>query len=248
MVVTFVHHSCFTIETETKMFIFDYFPKMDLHGYVFTGKEPVLPKDKRVYVFASHSHQDHFSLEVLRWAEQTENIQYIFSKDIRLGNNYLVRNGIDPKVKQKITFVKPCASYRVDDLEITTLRSTDAGVAYLVKADGETFYHAGDLNQWKWDGVGELINGKESRAYHHEIKKLSDIHIDVAFVVLDTRLKQNATLGLDYFMQNIEADVVFPMHMWQDYSYVPRYKRKISNGAFAARLVEVQGENEVYDL
>ena len=76
----------------------------------------------------------------------------------------LERNGIDPSVKEKITFVQPLKHYEIDDMEIRTLRSTDAGVAFLIHAEDKYIYHAGDLNLWKWDGAGELVNGKETRA------------------------------------------------------------------------------------
>lgn len=248
MIITFVHHSCFVVELEERVLIFDYFRNGRVKGYDFTGVIPEFDPDKKVYVFASHFHQDHFDLEVLRWTEKYPDIHYIFSKDIRLGERYLERNGIDVSVKQKITFVQPGHRYTVDDIELQTLRSTDVGVAYVVYAEGKCFYHAGDLNLWKWEGVGELINGKESRAYRHEINKLSDERIDVAFVPLDPRLQKYEAEGLKYFMENVDAQVIFPMHMWQDYSPIGRFKAKISNLAFAGRLVELTGENEAYEL
>ena len=92
------------------------------------------------------------------------------------------------------------------------------------------------------------MNGKEARAYKHEINKLTDCEIDVAFVPLDSRQKKYAAEGLSYFMENVDAKVVFPMHMWQDYSPIAAFKSKISNGAFARRLVDISGENEAYEL
>lgn len=248
MIITFVHHSCFTVETEERMLIFDYFKGGNVKGYEFGGVLPEFPDDKKIYVFASHFHQDHFDLEILKWAEDYPNIHYILSKDIRLGNRFLTRHGIDPGVKEKITFVQPCSTCVVDDMKIRTLRSTDVGVAFLIEMEQKYIYHAGDLNLWKWEGAGELVNGKESRAYRFEINKLKDYEIDVAFVPLDPRLKKYTEEGLDYFMQNVDAKVIFPMHMWQDYSPIVRYKSKIGNSMFARRLVEITGENEVYEL
>ncbi len=69
----------------------------------------------------------------------------------------------------------------VDDLDIMTLRSTDAGVAFYVASNGVSLFHAGDLNDWEWDGAGDLINGRVRRAFSHEIKKLSEKPINVAF-------------------------------------------------------------------
>ena len=87
-------------------------------------------------------------------------------------------------MKNNITFVQPLKKYKIEDMNIRTLRSTDVGVAFLIYAANKYIYHAGDLNLWKWDGAGELVNGKETRAYKHEINKLADYAIDVAFVPL----------------------------------------------------------------
>ena len=37
------------------------------------------------------------------------------------------------------------------DLRIHTLKSTDEGVAFLVRVKEKTFFHAGDLNWWYWE-------------------------------------------------------------------------------------------------
>ena len=248
MIVTFVHHSCFVVETEQGTLVFDYFKNGNVNGYEFTGVLPEFSKDKPLYVFASHFHRDHFDLEVLRWASDNPNIRYILSKDIRLSERYLEHNGIPAEVKKKITFVQPLKNYKVDDMEIKTLRSTDAGVAFLIHWNGKYFYHGGDLNLWKWEGAGELVNGREARAYRREINRLEDYPIDVAFVPLDSRQKKYASEGLLYFMEHVDAKAVFPMHMWQDYSMVASVKSKLTNGAFAKRLVDISGENESYEI
>lgn len=248
MIVTFVHHSCFVVEMNERMLIFDYFRNENVNGYEFTGVLPDFPKDKPIYVFSSHFHQDHFDLEILRWAKEYENISYILSKTIRLGDRYLQRNGIDPKVKEKITFTKPDKKYFVGDMEIKTLKSTDVGVAYLVYAEGKCIFHAGDLNTWKWEGAGDLVNGREEKAFKREMHKLEREEIDVAFVPVDSRQQHFATDGLDYYMKNIDAKAVFPMHMWQDYSPIAKYKAKATNAAFLSRLVTITGENEAYEI
>lgn len=248
MIVTFVHHSCFVAETDERVLIFDYFKNGRVKGYNFTGVLPEFDKSKPLYVFASHAHQDHFDPEIFKWADAYEKIHYILSKDIRRCGAYPRRNGIGALEKEKITFVQPDKHYEVNDMEIKTLRSTDAGVAFLIHMENKTIYHAGDLNLWKWDGAGDLVNGKEVREYKRAIHKLEDDKIDVAFVPLDSRQKKYAEDGLFYFMEHVDAKVIFPMHMWQDYSYIASFKSKISNGAFAARVVDISGENESYEI
>ena len=54
MTLTYIFHSGFVLETEKSILIFDYW--LDLNGVV----PPFLKKDKPVYVFSSHFHEDHF--------------------------------------------------------------------------------------------------------------------------------------------------------------------------------------------
>ena len=134
----------------------------------------------------------------------------------------------------------------MDDIEINTLKSTDAGVAFYITTKGASFFHAGDLNDWQMDGVGDLINGRMKRAYRHEINKLKDKPINLAFVPMDTRLGVNQFDGFDYFIKNTDAEFIFPMHMWQDYSGISVYKRRVSNLGMAERIIEIDRENQVF--
>lgn len=246
MQVIFLHHSCFLVEVDDKVLIFDYFNGDTVNGYTFTGKIPEYEKDTKIYMFASHSHKDHYDMDILRMAEKYPNIKYIFSKDIRISPNFLAKHGIDPKVRERVTFVGANKEYQVDDLNIQTLRSTDAGVAFYVESNGISLYHAGDLNDWKWEGIGELTNGTQERTYKFQIRRLANKPINLAFVPVDPRLGANQFEGLDYFMKTTEAEYVFPMHMWQDYSAIKYYKNKISNRGMAERIVEISRENQVF--
>ena len=83
MQVIFIHHSCFLVEVDEKVLIFDWFAGDRIKGYTFHGVIPEYEPDTPIYVFASHKHQDHFDMDVLHWAEKYKNIHYIFSKDYR---------------------------------------------------------------------------------------------------------------------------------------------------------------------
>lgn len=260
MKVIFIHHSCFLVEVDEKVLIFDWFAGNRLTGYQFHGVIPEYEQSTPIYVFASHKHQDHFDMDVLRWADKYTNIHYILSKDCKMSSHFLEKHGFHTTkvigketdngtdIREKILYVGANEKYRLDDLSIETLRSTDVGVAFYVETNGAAFFHAGDLNNWKWEGAGELINGQMERAYKSQIKKLADKKIHLAFIPLDPRLEKHQDLGLDYFLHHTDADYIFPMHMWQDYSGIGEYKRKITNAALADRIVEITQENQVFEI
>ena len=197
-------------------------------------------------MFASHSHKDHYDMDILRLTDKYSNIHYVFSKYIRISPHFLSKPGIYPAVRDMFTFFSPYNTYHVDDLDIMTLRSTDAGVAFYVASNGVSLFHAGDLNDWEWDGAGDLINGRVRRAFRHEIKKLSEKPINVAFFPMDPKLMEYQFKGFDYFLQNTSAEFVFPMHMWQDYSGITEYKKRLSNKEMADRVIEIERENQTF--
>ena len=187
-------------------------------------------------------------MNILKLEEDYEDIHFILSKDTKMSPNFMKKHGIPERAKKCIDYVIPDKKYEIGKVKVKTLRSTDAGVAFLVKTCGKTIYHAGDLHNWKMEHVGELINGKMERDYRHQIRKLEGEHINVAFVVLDPRLGVYTDLGLAYFMKNVEADYVFPMHMWQDYSAIEKYKQKCDNHLYTDRIMDIEKENQVFDM
>ena len=76
MKITYIGHSGFAVELEDKILLFDY----------YKGELPVLDRSKRLYVFVSHRHGDHYNREILSFREKRENVTYIFSKDILTAN------------------------------------------------------------------------------------------------------------------------------------------------------------------
>ncbi len=248
--VYYVMHSCFILETDDRYLLFDYFDKELIKDTIdFKGSLPKLDADKKLYVFASHCHKDHWWLETLRWADTKSNIKYILSKDIRLGRNYLLRNGFDLSIKEKIQFVSPLNTYRVDDMTIETLRSTDAGVAFVINTNGMNIYHAGDLNWWNAEGRGELYGEVYGREYKRALKPILNRYFDIAFVVLDSRMgEEGYYLGMEYFLKNVECGNIFPMHMWGDYKWIERFKQRPQIANLRDRIVDIDQENMIFEI
>ncbi len=247
--VYFIHHSSFAVEFADKVLIFDYFGKDRVTDIPFTGELPEFPTDKRLYFFASHKHKDHFDMDILKPMNREAPVHYILSKDTKMSPNFMKKHGLDPEdLKSKIKYVNPWDNPEVDDMKIHCFRSTDAGVAFYVETNGKTIYHAGDLNWWKWEGAGDLVNGKVARDYQREVKWMEEKIINYAFVVLDPRLKQHMFLGMDHFMKHVMSDHVFPMHMWQDWDAIRRFKSRTANKAYTDRVVDITMENQLFEF
>ncbi|MDY3917861.1 MAG: MBL fold metallo-hydrolase [Candidatus Limivivens sp.] len=208
MKITFIYHSSFLVETEKLQMLFDY----------FQGDLSAVSPDKPLYVFASHRHEDHFSPVIFELAEKYPEVHYVLSYDIW-------KKRVPEKLRDRTVFLKPHVRERVGALEVETLKSTDEGVAFLIQDGAHTIYHAGDLNDWTWDGEPETDNEAMSRNYRKEMDLLKGRHIDVAFVVLDGRQEQYYRRGIDYFTEQVGADQVCPMHYWGDPQVVERYRK-----------------------
>ena len=113
--------------------------------------------------------------------------------------------------------------------EVITIRFTPVH-------DSKRTYHAGDLNDWYWDGEPKADNQRLTSAYHVEIRKIKGMHFDAAFVPLDPRQGDHYADGILYFLKNIDCNVIFPMHYWNDANVIkrfiteyPQYKSRIKN-------------------
>ncbi|WP_160685670.1 MBL fold metallo-hydrolase [Clostridium sp. C2-6-12] len=216
MKVTYIEHSCFSVELQKVILLFDY----------FKGELPEFDENKTIYVFSSHNHHDHFDISIFQLLKRYQNVKYIFSKDIKrkFGRKFFNTNGVEDEVYENIEFININQTLQISDLTIETLRSTDEGVAFIITAEDKTIYHAGDLNLWWWNGRDKSDNERARENYEKEINKIKKRHFDIAFVVLDPRQGEEFYLGFDYFMKNTDTDKVYPIHCWNDISVSERLK------------------------
>lgn len=234
MKVTYIEHSGFLLEWEHCVWLFDY----------YKGTIPEIPREKKILVFASHSHGDHFNPEIFEKFAGYPHVEYLFASEIR----HKVRKlDLPGEQMERITFLKPHQSWCTQDgageeIELRTYRSTDLGVAFLVAYQGKKIYHAGDLNWWVWKGESKQEYNNMTANFQREIQLLSQEagHIQIAFVPLDPRQEEWYRLGMDYLLEQVEVDTVFPMHFWGDFSVIERYKKEQTQ--YADKLIPISGE------
>ena len=63
MKVTYLNHSGFLVETETKVLLFDYYTEGARKVYFDPKDYP----EKDIFVFVSHAHEDHYDRRILDW-------------------------------------------------------------------------------------------------------------------------------------------------------------------------------------
>jgi L-ascorbate metabolism protein UlaG (beta-lactamase superfamily) len=236
--VRYIHHSGFMVEYNSTVLIFDYFP--DSKGQKDSGPENVdLSElaDKKVLVFSSHRHPDHFDPVILTWKDKLDDIHYYFSSDIpkKYGNEY-------------VTFLKPNQTFDDKSIRIQTFKSTDEGVAFLVSFSGVTVYHAGDLNWWHWDEETKAWNNDMEARFKHEISLLKDADIDIAFLTADPRQEAAELWGLNWFIDHVNVRTVFPMHFWNDFFIMDRIKNEVQKKPDLSKVRLISKRGEVFNV
>lgn len=204
MKITYVYHSCFTVEMKDVFLIFDYY-KGDI----------IFPDNKKIYFFSSHRHGDHFNPVIFNFLKDNDSIKYILSYDIgrKYKKNYFLEKfNVLEKDYDNMIFLRPGSSYIDESINVETLDSTDEGVAFYVESHKKTFFHSGDLNWWSFQGEDKKDIEKMGEKFKNYLLPLKDKKIDFAFIPLDPRQGNLYNLGLEYILKNYEIKNIFPMH------------------------------------
>jgi L-ascorbate metabolism protein UlaG (beta-lactamase superfamily) len=228
--INYLYNSGFTLETDKHILIFDYYMDSVDVGDKTINNGALSPKDlkaeKDILVFSSHSHGDHFNPVILSWARERENISYILSSDIEV-----------PEESAKVNVISACEELELKDVYIKAYGSTDAGVSFLVRVDGITIFHAGDLNWWYWwDDTEEEIEKAETW-FKEEVERIRGEKIDIAFFPVDPRLEHNYHLGGEYFMRILSPEVLIPMHFGETYEATKNFTEKVKE--LPVKVVEI---------
>ena len=215
MKITHIYHSGFVIELDSTVLIFDW----------YSGELPDFDLGKKVFVFVTHGHADHYSSRIWTLRSRYEKICYILdccTAPEQKGDN--------------IFHVQPGRHYRIRNTLVYAIRSNDEGVAYVVSAEGYNFFHAGDLNIWHWKDSQDDQNAYSLKIYRRQIEKISGWCFDAAMIPLDPRLEDNAPNAIIEFMSTVECRHLFPMHYWNRREEAAVYLRDARLDPFRDRI------------
>lgn len=238
--IYYIYHSGFVIKTKKHFLIFDYY-KEPLENKGDHQQSAILsPKNikemKNIFVFSSHAHEDHFNSNIFNWENYNSDIQYILSSDIKADKN-----------KSNYNFIEDGEEKLFEDVSVKAYGSTDIGISFLVKVDGLTIFHAGDLNWWHWkeDSLEEQLEAESSFKSHID-KLKEEKSIDIAFFPVDPRLQEFYYIGGEYFAENIHPKLLIPMHFGDDVSITKKFADKM--GKHKSKAVEINycGQEIIY--
>jgi len=234
--IYYMYHSGFAIKTKNHFLIFDYYKEpVENHQSKVISSENI-KEMKNVYVFSSHSHEDHFNSSILNWENYNHDIQYILSDDIKVDKNKINYN-----------FIKEGEEKVIDDVYVRAYGSTDIGVSFLIKVDGLIIFHAGDLNWWHWkdDSLAEQ-NEAESLFKAHIEKLKQEKIIDIAFFPVDPRLQEFYYIGGEYFAEKICPKLLIPMHFGNDVDITKEFAKRMKQINIKAVEITHSGQKIIY--
>lgn len=235
MIISYIFHSGFVVETDESVLIFDFW--MDPSHVI----DKYLDSSKHLYVFASHFHEDHFTNRMFDWrtAARSSHLTYVLSKDI-------LKRGRAQKEQADVWLAKG-GTWQDDRIHVIATGSNDSGVSWIIETEGKRIFHAGDLCNWYARFLAEesvpdtiysqefgLINPlAEEKQFLGELKDVrrllnentillnrlnkkgesaEDIDFDVVFFPVDGRIGNGYTLGARQFIDRFSVGLFVPMH------------------------------------
>ncbi|MBE0635279.1 MBL fold metallo-hydrolase, partial [Candidatus Bipolaricaulota bacterium] len=203
MMAWYLGHSGWAIRTQNHLFILDYAPgEPEREDASLVNGRIDLSEwgDLTVIVVATHHHGDHFDRRILEWDHPR--LRRVYGWDAPQDLAGFRFTGQEFK--------------RIGDVVIASIPATDAGSAFLIEADGVSFFHAGD------HAAGHAPIEPE---FSESIEWLADqfAPIQAAFLpVFGCGLPSPDTLraGNGFTIEKLNPDAVFPMHIgWTSHLY-----------------------------
>ena len=258
MTLTYIFHSGFALETDSAILVFDYW--LDPSRVM----PSMLKKQKPLYVFASHFHEDHFTKEIFEWRNLRQDITYILSKDIYKRRR---ANKEDADV-----WLAKGGTWRDERIAVWALGSTDSGVSWIVETEGRRIFHAGDLNNWYAKFLPDAVPGQKMYSFEieevfdpiaHEkqyLGELKDIRkvadgFDVVIFPIDGRIgrsssarllptgrKNGYTLGGRQFIERFKVGLFVPMHFTTGFDSAWRFKEFTEEKSIPFWAISREGE------
>lgn len=235
MRIYFLHHSAVCVVLGEVLLVFDYYiHKTDAGLEMGAVSADDIAQAKRVYVFVSHAHHDHFNPRIFEWA--AEHVRFILDDTVpTLG------------APEGAVFMHRGQEYDDGYIHVREFGSTDMGGSFCVTCEGLRFFHAGDYNDWHWkDNGNERYSRVMSRLFERELRHIKRHagDIDYAFFPLDRRMGTDYDTGANRFIEEMQPKVFVPIH-FMAFEDTLKYSEKTAHGSTRVLAVNHNGERLV---
>jgi hypothetical protein len=237
--VTYFYQSSFTVSLQKTLLVFSYrqsdVPQLEESQYL---ADKDFHSFNNILVFVPDASKAHHDKAIYEW-KQSYPITYIMPQDAA-------------KLAPRLANVRACREgdrFTVGHSEIEVFGSADKGISYLVKAEGLSIYHAGDLNLWHWREENTLRDIARAEAvFYEKVAKIPKDGVDISFFPLDPNQGGFYDAGANHFIMAVRPRVFFPMHFGSRGEIAAEYaRRSISRRTTVFALTSVR-ENALVDL
>ena len=197
----------------------------------------ILPEKKaleafrRLYVFVSHRHDDHFSESIYDLC----------------GENAIYILGFDVPQPHRGVRMEPGEERGFGSVQVRAFGSTDEGVSFLVEFAGITIFHAGDLNLWHWRDESSITEIEAAeKAFYACVEPIPTGTIDLAFFPVDPRLGSMHDAGAGYFVMTVKPRILIPMHFQGRADVALRFAA--TGSTQSTQVVALQEPGDIVDL
>lgn len=211
--IIYIHHNCFMINYLETVFLFDR-PAANFLELEEIETITANIRGRKLYVFISHGHSDHYGPDIFELSDVCPDAHYIISDDITgLGS------------KNNLLVAEPGKTYILDNLEIRTFKSNDAGLAYLIKMPDIKIYFGGDLAKWKFDKLDRDARDYMEKLFNDAVGILKEENIDIAFSNADVRVPNYS--GAADFIEITRPQIFVPMHLLGNVNAIKEFVKTV---------------------
>jgi ankyrin repeat protein/L-ascorbate metabolism protein UlaG (beta-lactamase superfamily) len=238
--VWYTGHSGWALQFNDKVIIIDYWQAgaQNHEASLVNGKiNPGELAGKKVYVFATHNHRDHYDTTIFGWQKSIKDIKYVYG----FHPEKTWDDKDQPYHGPSYTYIHDNQTGMVDDIKVTTIKSNDTGQGFLLEVNGLKIFHPGDH---------ALFNGDLEADFKKEIDFIAaqTSNIDIAFLPVtgcpSSWKKENIVQGFFYIIDKMNPAEVFPMHAFQREYALKEFAEIAKQRSCASKLICVENRGD----
>lgn len=195
--IVYFYQNCFLIKHGEEGILFDVPDKSFIEENVFSLIDKISPEN--INLFFSHGHSDHF----------TKDLSFFKDKKLRI----FVPENIKIDKKDVISLKTDNDSFKDKDLKVSTIKSNDEGMAYILEWKGLRIYFGGDLASWYWEGLSKQEFELYVKYFFDTVENLKKKKpFDIVFSNADNRVRDLS--GAKDIMDALRPGLFVPMHLF----------------------------------